>query len=482
MSKQSERLFRLLGEADPEQVEQAAPPQGGQCKQPRHFSRWVQVAACFAVASLGLSMLPRVGCGSGGGGGCKDGYMDYAGPVLPLAVAEKTEGLWADRALELDFSGYASPDAPQREVRLTDRYTLKNETDEAKTLTLVYPYAGDCAGKPGGIPSVKVDGVETEVQLYAGPLGPDDWQGWAELAEHGIKDTLSPPAPLEGSRVVYTISHRSAPNDKDIHFQCVSGWMDQMRSGCLTYGFNSGWVDEEKDGLQKWRFGADCSPANAGQNVYLLMQGEDLKDPEFSGWTRVPDQPPDYMDPQVTGTLTRQELALDPVIENLARQYWQKMKQDNPYIGDPAALPLYLQAVRRIMQPPEQCIEDFPSQSGMLEDRFGWAMYQSRLQAAAFEVTIPAGGEMQIQLVVTKPASRNFVGKQQDQDGYELLPQFDSSLAIRTQTVTLAGLDAVTLAGQNFGFDPEQGVTTVTLDPSEPMYFIRVEKKPQVQN
>ena len=108
----AERLFRVLGLADDDLIEEAASPAAGGRGA---FRKWAAAAACLAVlCAVGAGWLITGGFrgmgssapGESGSGIAADSepsseegttFMSYAGPVFPLTLAEETEGLTAER-------------------------------------------------------------------------------------------------------------------------------------------------------------------------------------------------------------------------------------------------------------------------------------------------------------------------------------------------------------------------------------------------
>ena len=59
--------------------------------------------------------------------------------------------------------------------------------------------------------------------------------------------------------------------------------------------------------------------------------------------------------------------------------------------------------------------------------------------------------------------------------GYDLMTTLDSTLTFTAQTASVTHAENVQITGQNFGFDPENGVTEVTLDLNQPHYYLEIQ-------
>ena len=95
----------------------------------------------------------------------------------------------------------------------------------------------------------------------------------------------------------------------------------------------------------------------------------------------------------------------------------------------------------------------------------------------SFDVTLPAKGTAEVSASMVKPASLDFVREHRDRNGYDLVTRLGSPLTFTAQTASVTNLDWVALTDQNFGFDPEAGITAVPLDPDRDHYFLEVVRR-----
>ena len=61
--------------------------------------------------------------------------------------------------------------------------------------------------------------------------------------------------------------------------------------------------------------------------------------------------------------------------------------------------------------------------------------------------------------------------------GYDLVTGLGSRLEFTVQRAALVNAEALDLAGQNFGFDPAGGVTSVELDLKQEHYYLELRVK-----
>lgn len=78
-----------------------------------------------------------------------------------------------------------------------------------------------------------------------------------------------------------------------------------------------------------------------------------------------------------------------------------------------------------------------------------------------------------------KEASYDFYcsgSKNQGVYGYDLVTKLGTNLDFTAQTARSVNTEDVEIVRQNFGFDWENGVNTVTLDPSVEHYYLEVRR------
>lgn len=63
--------------------------------------------------------------------------------------------------------------------------------------------------------------------------------------------------------------------------------------------------------------------------------------------------------------------------------------------------------------------------------------------------------------------------------GYDFVTRLGSSLEFTQQTAALTNTETIEITGQNFGFDLENGVTEVRLDPEQEHYYLEIRPRGQ---
>lgn len=530
----AERLFRALGLVDPALVEEALEVRR------RAWRHWGALAACLAlVMSLSLGWLVTGGfrgygsgmsggvSGSsggdgsagapsgdpgdpgesgGGGSGVEDGitFMSYAGPVFPLTTMEDPAGLTAERTVTWDFAPGAYPDGEPRQwgARVTDGYVLCNPTEEDVALTALYPFAGRFMDLE--LPAVTADGEAVETTLYAGPYSggfqstygadtPDtmnldtlnSWREYEALLESGayLSQALGDYPVLDTPVTVYQFSDFAAPHETwQAATQAVSFTIDEAATRILTYGFNGCEWDE---GFRRYSYFVPDGRRNEPDLKLLVILGEDIGDYALQGYQDGGCDAGEEIE-GVSCSVTRRETTLDAVLDQLCAYYQERYirsratNQDNAF--DAIPFEMYRGAVAELMAQ-YGVLSEAPMDrysDGRLDDILAETVSHDRVLYLAFPVTVPAGGSVSLECALWKEPSFDYACSGSDNEGlqgYDLTTRLGSALEFTRQSAVLVNTENVDLTGQNFGFDPERGVTAVELDLSEAHYYMELRPK-----
>jgi hypothetical protein len=117
---------------------------------------------------------------------------------------------------------------------------------------------------------------------------------------------------------------------------------------------------------------------------------------------------------------------------------------------------------------------------GMLESVISDTLSYGRVLYLSFEVVIPAGGGIVIDISMKKDASVNYTGSgRNNRYGFDLVTKLGTNLTFSELTASLVNCDAVEIINQNMGFDLESGINTVSLDLETAHYYLEVARKNQ---
>lgn len=491
-----------------------------------HWLKFGSIAAAFAVvAGLGAGVLsgeiPWLHIGGNAAGAGADGSMvfdAYAGPVFPLTTVKGGDGLTAERAITYDFQGWMAgdPDRPYYGLPVTDSYTLTNPTGEDKTVTLLYPFAGtlfDLRHRP----TLTADGAELQTTLLTGqysqlavgrPGGlpslnsPDSWEEYRALLSGGRYQAGALEEWPDLSHIPVTVYEITNPwvepgvgnkgdgsYNPNIHAEME---LDYGKTTVLSYGFNSGKYDRDS-GRMRQGFDAPQPPAEGSsrdpsfyekertQPHYLLVIGEPLDSFRLVGVSTGGPESTDYLEwgVDIGADLQQYKTDLDSALRAVAEQMRRGADGDADSTEDSPDFELYFGMLKDclldtgiLLDDPEERY-DFTS----LED-----LYPEVIQRVFYletEVTIPAGASVTVEAQMLKEASYNHAcHSKRDRDlyGYDLVTKLGTNLDFTAQTVKAVNTDGVEIVRQNFGFDWENGVDTVTLDPAVEHYYLEVRR------
>ena len=531
----AERLFRVLGLADPALVEEALEVRR---KDKTAWRRWGALAACLALV-MGLGFGWRVTGGlrghdggaaigadsgnsggasgdtpadgapmdpgaSGETGGVEDGtaFLSYAGPVLPLTVLEDAAGLTAEREVTWDFAretnGYR--ESRQWGAGVTDTYILSNPTEADITVTALYPFTGCFADLAEELPAVTVDGEAAEAVLHAGAYAggfestvgaeePDtmnlmelnSWRGYKALLESGgyMEQALGKHPVLDIPVTVYEFSDFAAPHERyPAATQTVSFEIDEDATKILTYGFNG---CEWDGGFRRYSYFVPDGKRNEPKVKLLIVLGEDIGDYTLQGYQDGGCYPGEEIE-GVSCTVTRRTATLDEMLELVCRDCMENYDiYGEGWVTEdgPVTFEMYRRAAAELLTRygllSGASMDRYAD--GRLDDMVMETLWQDRVLYLVFPVTVPAGGSVKVECGFWKAPSFDFACSGSENaglQGYDLVTRLGSSLDFTRQSAALVNTGNVEITGQDFGFDLEGGVTSVELDLEREHYYLEI--------
>ena len=538
----ADQLLDCIGEVKDEHVLDADEP----TKKKKAYLKWAALAACFVVAvSIGagiLRMLP-IGGASAGGAGHEEGsvFMSYAGPVFPLTLTEENAAISASRDVTLDFSPWepvwvsneeeaaSRTDLTEEERRqvlddynewypeggyytycddilVTDSYTLTNSSDEAQTVSVLYPFASSLGSLETLRPTLTLNGAELETKLHAGSYAGGfegawgsgnesmgsvnlrqlrSWESYAALLEDGTYLDRAMGGFLDFSDVpvtVYTLSDPWGPEEDNkagipnpsirVMFD-----LDYSKTQVLSYGFNGGLWDEENGIMGKSFSIPQKTESRYGESYYLLVIGDDIHDLTTQGYVTGGWDTTDTIDAGVTVTRTESDLETSlRMLAALDERDWAVSEPESEedfelYFG---LLKEQLLSYGVLSSDPVERYEN-----GDFE-----GMHDVRGVARVFwleaEITVPANGSVTLVSSARKEASFDYAcagTENKGVKGFDLVTRLASSLTFTGQSAHLEDRGLIDIVRQNFGFDPENGILDVTLDENTPHYYLEVKRK-----
>lgn len=514
-----ERLFEAIGAADAELVIRAEAP-----KKKKRAKGWRVLAACL-VCVVGIGLAGSIffgGMGGSAGGGTRDEvssdgshiFMSYGGPVLPLTAEGDAAGIAVTRHVDFDFSPYYPVEESYEDMGKThtytrwssdalvrDSYVLTNTTAQAKTLRLIYPYKSTMEQ---AAPIVSVNGEAADVTAYYGDYAGafvgawgsnhenetlnlasvESWEGVQALLENGAYRA----AALSRSRVVldqkvvvYAFTNAAAPEVEDRNpTLAMSFEMDYSKTTVLTYGFN-GHSRNEETGYRRCSFSVDEPGSKwAEQPHFVAVIGEDIEEYTLQGYLDGGCDEGEELD-GVTADVTRYETTLGVLIDELLKTEDFNFTFETMYGEEiPTIFPRedYVNAIAEALVQYGPLAQEpmMRYDVGDLESILYEATGFTRILYLAFDVTVEAGESITVEAAMSQDGSIDFVGKDQDLHGYDMMTKVDSNLCFTAQSASVSNYDAIEIINQNFGFDLAAGVASVELDLSVPHYYMEIQR------
>lgn len=251
--------------------------------------------------------------------------------------------------------------------------------------------------------------------------------------------------------------------------------LDYSRTIVLSYGFNGTSRDLEKGWMDK-QFSIPVPGAvDDGMPRYLIVVGEDIGPIQTLGYPTGGWDTKETVEAGVT--VKRYETDLEDILRTVLRQ-----RYDRNYEGWDARsqdFELYFGLMKDQLLVHGVLAKDPMERYGVgsLEDLDAYAL--DRIFYLEAQVTIPAGGSVTLTAEMTKEGSYDFYcahTKNRDVYGYDTVTRLGSNLTCTGQTAVLEDRGQIEIVRQNFGFDLENGVNEVALDPDQEHYYLEVKR------
>lgn len=539
MRERSERLFEALSEISEQKIDEASPSdRTSRSRWKKWGVLAAALVLVVGVGSQILPRLGGNAGGNGAGRTGEDGasvFMSYAGPVFPLILKEEDSAVTAEREITLDFAPWVpvwwsnQKEADSREgltpeqrqevldnynewypeggrwrsstdIQVTDAYTLTNTSVEDKTVSVLYPFAGSLSDLEEIQPTLTAGGQALEATLHAGQYSggfQGAWEGWPNRTDNPGSLNLDQPnswedfrdsleggdyleramkewADLSGVPVtVYEFTDPWGPEPDEkagvpnptirVEFN-----LDYAKTEVLSFGFGGGSYDQENGcQIKSFSIPRDFWPESKKWPRYLIVLGEDIQNMTTQGY--VTGGWDDEKTIEAGVTVKRYESDLEDILHTVA---WYALREEQDF---DLAYGLW---------------KDWLLSYGVLADdpmeRYQWGDIEPmdvnimfRVFYLEAEVTVPAGGSVTLTAEMRKEGSYDFYCAHTENRGvygYDLVTKLGSNLACASQTAVLEDRGQIEIVRQNFGFDLENGVSRVTLDPDQEHYYLEVKR------
>ena len=470
---------------------------------------------------------------SGGGGFLM--MRGYNPPVMPLTAEGDTSGITAERELTFDLTdtkiyadlndawkmgeyGRMSTVDEVGIIEVNDSYTLTNTTDGDKTISLMYPFESGLdflEGDPFAstdyigtkIPTVTIDGKAAKTGLVAGdfsgyfssaayPAGDDksnlnefySYENFIDLLADGsyLKEALEAPKTIGEKVVVYRIHdygttlERSQPLRDTLSVAVSYKVDDNVR--VTTQGFNG---SQQKDGSRMDFFSLpykDVDGEDLGDR-FIVVRGGDIEDVKLQGYIRIPDLFGDEEgeeSSEIYGEIERTEKTAD---DDLLKQFITAISTNvnlrgayasykNGVLTDDVIYSAILKYMCKYGEYSDKPIERYDW--GRMESQISDAVLCERIMYATFDVTIPAGGSLTVNVKHRRYADMNELDEDGHADyGLYMYTTLGSTLDISSQSVDVIGLPDVDITDGNIGTNVKDGKIHTDIDSKEKIYYLR---------
>lgn len=455
----------------------------------------------------------------------RDITLDFA-PWVPRWVSNEEEladRTWlteAERQDALEQYNEWFPEGGQYQydsyILVNDAYTLTNSSEEEQTITLLYPFASSLNELGWSRPALTVDGQPMESALHVGAYSgsfegawngalmkgeeggsvnldyAESWEDYKALLADGtyLANALAPAPDVGDVKVtVYAFTDPYGPEADEKAgipnpFLRVGFDLDYDKTTVLAYGFHGGRYDRENGTMIQGFSIPQKGEPRYGQTFYLLVVGEDVANMTVGGYVTGGTDPDT---PELEGcgvSVERYESDLDTMLREILTPVWEERSQDT-YEQDGTELDVDFETWYRaflehllfygVLSP--TTAERYGT--GWLEEVVSDVSSVDRVCWLEAEITVPAGGSVTVAARMNKEESYDFYcthSENRGVSGYDLVTTLASNLHCTGQTATLEDRGQIELVRQNFGFDLEGGVKTVTLDPGIEHYFLEVKR------
>jgi len=467
----------------------------------------------LTIILVALIIVNTAGCASesklspdGTAGGSNE-FRSYEGPVFPLLILDGAEEVTATRDITFDFSGfrYISDGRMDRsDIKITDVYTLTNDTEKDVTAKILYPFVSSFLHLYRIFPAITSEGLPIETELIAGAYsgnfsGDGDvtqmynleriksWEDYLALLSGGeyTRRALGNIQELDQIATVYEFRNPRIENGGEAIAPTIAAYFefDFDKTKVLAFGFNGTDWNTENGSMRRDFFVERRGEHRHIPDPYIIVVGDDISGLSVQGYT---DGSCSVQMDGVTADVVRYEMALGDILATILNVFMPAIHESyeanalfSGYTGEiPDARMLYRAAVELLC--------DYGTLSDNAAFRYAWAgveeiftdmIMMDRVFYLKADIDIPAGGSVALTMDMIKPGSSTPPGFGTEMAGiygYDVLTQLGSDLVFTSLTAGIKGEQYIEIVRQNFGFEPANGIMSETLDTEMPCYLIEV--------
>lgn len=450
----------------------------------------------------------------------RDLTLDFA-PWVPVWVSNEEdadrEGLTdEERQAMLEANDQWFPDGgyyqSATDILVTDSYVLTNSSDQEQVVDVLYPFVSALTRLEADLPALTLDGQPLDAALYAGgysggfmgALGGDmvtedspgsvnldqlnSWEEYKALLSDGryLEKALGEAPDLTGIPVtVYKLTDAWGPEasgETPNPTIRVTFELDYEKTTVLSYGFHAASYDRENGTMGQGFSIREEGEPGYGDPYYLIVLGEDVDNMAVQGYNTGGWDTERTVEAGVE--MARYETDLDAALREAAELMYRDFFR--PWDGGgrleregQVNFGLYYGLLADYL-----CSYGPLSERGAERYDTGWlegldVTTVDRVFYLEAQIAVPAGGSVTLAASMAKAGSFDHHCAHMENRGvygYDLVTQLGSDLNCTVQTATLEDRGQIEIVRQNFGFDLENGVTAVTLDPAREHYYLEVKR------
>ena len=397
------------------------------------------------------------------------------------------------------------------DILVTDSYVLTNRSEEEQTVTLLYPFVSSLRELEENRPTLMADGRTLEAALRAGgysggfmgavggdlvteesagSLNLDQFNSWEEyktLLSDGsyLERALGDYPDLTGvPAIVYEFTDPWGPErdeSKGIPNPTIRADfnLDYDKTTVLSYGFDGLSQDVERGWMDRQFSIPQPGYSDYGRARYLIILGEDIRNLTTQGYNTGGWDTTTTVEAGVT--VRRYETDLDSALRKVTDLQFRDWQRNGEHPGLNRVLDYetyhglfcaYLTSCGALAENGAERYDD-----GMLESLDVGSV--DRVCYLEARIAIPARGSVALSATMAKKGSYDYDcahTENRNVYGYDLVTELGSNLVCTAQTATLKDRGQIEIQRQNFGFDLENGVRTVTLNPDMEHYYLEVKR------
>lgn len=415
-------------------------------------------------------------------------YMSYQGPILPITAIDEIQNIRVERELIFDFDYLkAESRAPfLLPYNVKDSYIIANDTDEDRRVRFCYPSIGKMSYMANFMPYIAIDGVTIGTSQYVGAsLSEEKLSTWAQYKEVLSDDdyfngTFEKSQNIECPVTVYEFSNEKGETEgAGTAALAVDFKVKDKNSKLLIYGFKPT-KSESKEGRTGVCYSVPPQKSIAyGSPRYLIVVGEDVEDLKLQGYRD--DSCQAGTEIKVSADINKYETTLGEIVGKSLAHYNSifNNKTDVKTVMFGISQENLVEAIVDLL---ENNDDRMTSEGGSveftsLEDVIGKSLDAMRIFYQTFTVEIPAKSSVKVDAVMFKEPSPNSLGEDKTAEKiFEVATQLGSNVKFSSQRATAKNWDNVAVTNQDFGFDIENDVVSVTLEEGKEHFFLGVKE------